>query len=295
MTKISIAIFSSSAKALPALKALIKDKNLEINSIVTALPKRRGRDKQLTPNPIALFAQQQGIKCLELNDFQLLSTDYCLLITDLFLILDFDLLLPPEWFNHPKNGTLNLHFSLLPKYRGPAPVQWALIKGETESGISLIKINDKFDHGPIVYQRKFPIDLNDTAESLYVKLWQETSKILGQTIKQYIKGNLKSITQPVKSPTAYARRLTKTDGFVAWHKLETAMKGTQANRLHNLIRGLHPWPGAYTTIQTGKKEIQLKILCSKIENNCLVLETVQLSGKSPISFKAFIAGHPNLY
>jgi len=208
---------------------------------------------------------------------------------ELFFVAHFDQLIPPDWFNSAEYGSLNLHFSLLPKYRGPAPIQWALIKGETEVGISVLKLSAQFDQGDIVWQKPIAISSQTTSGELYKKLFKISTQEMPQIIKQYIKGQLKLTTQPSKSPTVYARRLTKQDGFLSWLKLEAALKGQDSVRIHNLIRGLSPWPGVWTELKSKR----LKVLKSSIntKNNCLEIKQVQFEGKQPISFSAFKAGY----
>lgn len=206
---------------------------------------------------------------------------------DLFLVADFGFLMPKSWFNFPKYQTLNIHPSLLPKYRGPAPVQWAIINGETETGLSIMKINKEFDQGDVVYQQKVDININDTTPELYNKIFNLAGEKIGQIIEKYIQGQLDTQSQPEKSPTQYARKLTKKDGFVGWQEIMAGLEGQQSLKIHNLVRGLLPWPGVWSQFKNKK----IKILKSHLKNSKLVIDQVQIEGKQPISWQAFSVGY----
>lgn len=183
---------------------------------------------------------------------------------DLVISADYGEKLPP--------GGLNLHPSLLPKYRGATPVPWQILNNEKQSGISIIKMVEEFDAGPIYAQEIVPILSNDTSPDLLKRCFTAGAKLLISILPKYLEDKITPISQPTKSPTPYCKKFTKNDGFVTWKNLDLA-------KLDRKIRALHPWPGVWTTLP-DKRILKL------LPNN-----KVQLEGKQPISYKQFLAGH----
>lgn len=228
---------------------------------------------------------------------------------DLFFVSHFDQIVPPEWFNSAKHGALNLHFSKLPKFRGPAPVQWAIISGEKEVGISVIKINQEFDKGAVVWQKTYPLLPNYHSDQVYKNLYQTISPKVPQIINQYIKDKTNITPQPNKNVGIYARRLLKKDGFldlkilksVLYKKplqnccmpevLKHAKRKLSPLAVHDMVRGLYPWPGVYTFFTHHQKDLRLKILETRVFKNRLQIKRVQVEGKKPISWQVFKNGY----
>lgn len=215
-----------------------------------------------------------------------------------------------EVLNWPKYGCLNVHASLLPRWRGASPVFAAIKNGDKETGVTIMKMTKEVDRGPILEQKKIKIrqpnasldpssrtprdDGNhnfDNRESLTKKLGILGGRLIVETLKKLKKGQIKFISQPKKSPTVYTRRLTKEDGEINWSKSPA--------EIEKLIRAVTPWPGATASLKfkiTNSKwqNIEnIKILKAHIGSGKLVVDTVQLAGKNPISWKQFMVGHTN--
>lgn len=244
--------------------------------------------------------------------------------TDFFVVAGYGKILPPEWLTLPSHGSLNIHFSLLPKYRGANPAEWAILMSETQTGISLITMNSKIDGGDIISQRPIRITPQDNRETLYSKLYTLSASHSPQDILKYYhwlqKKDANCQTSLAPRPqqhyvSPYARLLKRDDGFLPWITIQKAMTGqplTPANfstplfkdicvhlckKLNNnpiqkdyvsLIdrssRALYGFPGLWTMVPTIKGDKRLKIHTTSIYQNQLKLETVQLEGLSPTLF-----------
>jgi len=222
---------------------------------------------------------------------------------DVGVLASFGAIVPPEILNSPKHGILNIHPSLLPKYRGPSPVQTAILNGEQQTGVTIIKMDEEIDHGPIVAQFREEILPTDTAESLYFRLFSAGAEVLKTILPAYINGRIQ-LREQDHSQATYTKKLTRENGFIPPEKLKEAIAGNNAEIVDRQIRAYHPWPGTYTIIKfqipnkfqiNSKFKIQnkrLKILRAHLENGKLVLDQVQLEGKRPVSFKQFCEGYP---
>ena len=171
---------------------------------------------------------------------------------DLIVVVAFGKVLPPKVLSIPKKGCVNIHFSLLPRYRGPAPVQWALVNGDSYTGVSSIFMKEEVDTGDIILQRKVSIDPEDNYLSLLAKLCEVGVSLLEETLNLIREGKISPHPQDI-SGISYAPFLKKSDGQINWND--------SSRRIVNRIRALNPWPGAYIEINDGKK---VKILEAKI-------------------------------
>jgi len=175
-------------------------------------------------------------------------------------------------------GGLNLHPSLLPKYRGPTPVPYQILNQEKESGISIIKMTDQFDAGPLIAQEKVPILADDTAPDLLKRCFTSGAQLLIKILPDYLNNK---ITQKIQDETqaTYTRKFTKANGFISWEEFKTNRLSPEFDRK---IRALFPWPGVWTNLPNGKT---LKLLPKNL---------LQLEGKQPITFRQFLAGYRHL-
>ena len=215
--------------------------------------------------------------------------------------------LPAEVLNWPKYGCLNVHASLLPRWRGASPVFGAIVNGDKETGVSIMRMTEKVDRGPILGQVKTLIEYDLTRETLTRKLGILGGKLIVETLKKLENGQINEVKQPSKSSTFYTHRLIKDSGRIDWQKSPV--------EIERFIRAVTPWPGAWTEYRdegrrTKDEGRRLKILKAHIEKilsprDChaptsvgarndvvLVIDEVQLAGKNPISWKQFLAGHP---
>ncbi len=207
---------------------------------------------------------------------------------DVGIVASFGALIPKDIISWPKKGLLNLHPSLLPKYRGPTPVPAAILNGEKETGLTIIQVDEQIDHGPIVAQFKEAIKPEDTSESLLQRLFKMGAEVLTTILPAYLEGKIKLREQNHFQAT-YTQKLTREDGKMNWSK--------SADYLERFVRAMYPWPGAWTEIKLKMKNEKLKIkrlkiLKTHLENGKLVLNIVQLEGKKPVNFKQFLEGYP---
>ncbi|HHW32213.1 MAG TPA: methionyl-tRNA formyltransferase [Clostridiaceae bacterium] len=224
--------------AVPCLRMLIRE-GYQIEAVVTQPDKPKGRGKKLASPPVKLCAQEFGIKVLQpekvkTEDFinQLRSMEPDMLVT-----VAYGKILPKEILDIPKLGCVNVHASLLPKYRGAAPIQWAIINGEKVTGITTMLTNIGMDTGDILL--KSPVEITDdmTAGELHDKLALLGADVLRETIEMLRAGILKPTPQNHDEAT-YAPMIKKEIGQINWN--------LSSGEIHNLVRGLNPWPGAYT-------------------------------------------------
>lgn len=228
---------------------------------------------------------------------------------DVGVLASYGKILPSEILAIPKHGILNIHPSLLPKYRGPSPVQTAILNGEKKTGVSIIKIDEKMDHGPIVAQFEEDIRPGDTAESLYFRLFEEGAKVLLTILPAYLKGRIE-LREQDHSQATFTRLLKKEDGFIPSELFvpkQSPSRGSTSNyklspynleptpeNLERFIRTMTPWPGAWTLLRlrSSGQAKRLKILKAHLEGGKLILDQVQLEGKKPVSWKQFQEGYP---
>jgi methionyl-tRNA formyltransferase len=237
--------------SVPTLKAL-HEENHDVVLVVTQPDRPKGRGRRITQSPIKETALQLGydvvqptsIKTREFVD-QLGHYE-----PDFVIVVAFGQLLPENVLAQARTGAINVHASLLPKYRGPAPIQWAIINGELETGICTILMDKGMDTGDILLSLREPIRADDTAGSLHDRLAKKGANVLTDTLMAYSDNTIQAKPQDHSAAT-YAPMLAKNDGRVDWEK--------SAESLEPFIRGVTPWPGAYTFF----KEKRLKLFRSR--------------------------------
>lgn len=246
-----IVFFGTPEFAIPSLDILLKN-DYQIVGVVTAPDKEKGRGLKLNFSPVKKFALSKNLILLQPEslkdlDFQIQLKE---LKPDLGIVVAYRIL-PREVYTIPQLGTFNLHASLLPKYRGAAPIQWALINGEKVTGVTTFFLEEKVDTGNIILQREVPIDDEDNFQTLHDKLAIVGSQLVLETVKLIETGKFELIPQDESLATP-APKITKEICRINWFN--------RAQEIHNLIRGLTPTPGAFT-IHNGKV---IKIYKSKI-------------------------------
>jgi len=235
------------AFALPALKT-IHDSPHEIILVITQPDRPKGRGLKLTPPPVkelALSLDLPIIQPLKIKDPAIVQ-ELKNLMPELILIVAYGQLLPQEILALPPYGCVNVHPSLLPKYRGPAPIPWAILRGEKNTGVTTMFLGEGVDNGPILLQEEVEIEPMDTAATLHDKLAIAGAKLLLKTIDGLEKGTIFPIAQPDELAT-YAPKLSKEAGRIDWTK--------PAQEIHNQVRATNPWPGAYTFYAGEKLKI----------------------------------------
>ena len=262
-----IIFFGSSKFVIPIIKIL--NQSFDLVLVVTT--------DQLD-GAVPTYCQQNKIEFISIKKFneviiqKLKSSKYPIAI-----LADFGLIIPEKILNLFPKGIINIHPSLLPKYRGPTPVQTAILEGEKITGVSIIRLDKQVDHGPILNQVKEPILPNDTSESLYQRLFDMGANLLPKTITRYLKGDLKLSAQNHKEAT-FTNPLTRQNGFIDLTKIKP-------QKLKQMIKAYFPWPGVWSEIRTKDKVLRIKFLP---ENK------IQIEGKRPISYKDFINGYPEV-
>lgn len=231
--------------AAASLEALLKSDDVVVG-VVTQPDRPKGRGQVLTPSPVKLLAQREKIPLLQplkMKDPEFLQT-LAGWKPDLIAVTAFGRILPPAILSLPPLGCINVHGSLLPKYRGAGPIQWAIINGERETGITTMLMDEGMDTGAMLLQEAIPITAEDTASTLSPRLAELGGRLLVETIARLKAGTL--VPQPQDSSQAtMAPLLKKEDGIIDW----TLPAAALANR----VRGLSPWPGAYTAVPGGDR------------------------------------------
>lgn len=272
----------------------------DVCAVFTQPDKPRGRKMVMTPPAVKVCAQSHNIPVYQPNT---LKDGKALdiikeLSPDVIVVAAYGKILPKEIIEYPQYGCINVHGSILPKYRGAAPIQWSVINGDSETGITTMLMNEGLDTGDMLLVRKTPISIDDTASSVFDRLASIGADLIVETLDLAEKGELNPIKQDDALST-YAPMLDKSISEIDWSK--------DALTVHNLVRGLYDWPIAYTYLQ-GKK---LKIYKTAISDLCgnageivsvspltvacgsgaLEILELQLEGKKRMDYKSFLLGH----
>ena len=286
--------------AVPSLKAL-HESNHQIAAVVTGADKERGRGQKVTFTPVKEFALKNNIPVLQpekLKDEKFI-TQLKSFSADLFVIVAFRIL-PEEVYTIPSKGSFNLHGSLLPKYRGAAPIQWALIKGEVETGVTTFMLEAKVDTGNIILQEKINISDDDDFGSLHDKMSMLGANVVVRTAEQ-IESGIYKLNMQDNSLASPAPKITKELCEIDWNK--------SAEQIHNLIRGLSPYPGALFNFKnkmikiyktkvvedSSTKSGQIKQTKTSLTigcgNNSLEILELQQEGKKRMKIEEFLRGY----
>jgi methionyl-tRNA formyltransferase len=224
--------------AVPPLQAL-QENGFQVLAVVTQPDRPKGRGRKLTPPPVKETATAFRIPVIQPETVR--SDEFHQrmrqLAPDLFVVVAFGQILPPSLLEIPAMGAVNVHASLLPRHRGAAPIQWAIIEGDKETGVATMMMDKGMDTGDILLMEKTPIAAEETAAELHDRLSEMGAPLLLETLKRLTAGDLSPIPQDPAKAT-YAPMLKKTDGEIDWSQ--------PAERIARRIRGMTPWPGAYT-------------------------------------------------
>ena len=292
--------------AVPTLKKLY-DSGYEVQAVFTQPDKPKGRGYKLTPPPVKVLAQEHDTPVYQPQSLKKDGEEYVKIINDLapdcIVVAAYGKMLPKSVLDIPRLGCVNVHGSLLPKYRGAAPIQQAVIDGEKESGVTIMQMGTGLDTGDMISRIVVPLAKDETGGSLFDKLAQAGAELLVQTLPSIFDGTATREKQPEESPTPYAAMISKKMGLLDFSK--------NAEELERLVRGLDPWPSAFTfinakTLKVWKSSVLEKqtqeapgtvIAADKggIQVACgqkvLVLHEVQLEGKKRMEADAFLRGY----
>lgn len=240
-TPLNLIFMGTAPLAATILQSLLGAPELAIRAVVTQPDKPKGRELKLQFSAVKEVAVAAGIPVLQplkARDPAFIA-ELAAFAPDLGIVAAYGQILPQSILDLPRLGCLNVHTSLLPRYRGAAPIQWAILDGLAETGVTIMKMDAGLDTGPIVSTASTPIHAEDTAATLHDRLATLGARLLLETIPAFAAGRLTPIPQPAEGAT-YARKITKEDGLLEW--------SAAAETLWNKIRGLNPWPSAYTHV-----------------------------------------------
>ena len=241
--------------AVPSLTALHENR-MDISLVITQPDRKKGRGRKLVSPPVKEAAEAFGYPIIQPDSIRTPSAQSKIqqLKPDIIVVVAFGQLLPKSMLGFAKKGVVNLHASLLPKYRGPAPIQWAIINGETETGLTTMLVDEGMDTGDMLLSETVPILNDDTSQTLHDKMADIGAILLVKTLNGLREGNLHPISQD-HSQATYAPMLEKKDGLINWHQ--------PSHKIEAFIRGMNPWPGAFTRVD-GKR---LKIFRATVETS----------------------------
>ena len=239
--------------AVPPLRALL-DAGYDVVGAVTQPDRPAGRGHKLTPCPVKLLAQERGVPVVQFERIKSPEGVACLreLAPDMMVTAAFGQILSREILDIPQYGTVNVHASLLPRYRGSAPINWCILNGETVAGVTTMLTDAGMDTGDMLLKAETPIGELETAGELTARLSDLGAELLIETLKRYPHGDLKPTPQN-PDEASYQPMLNKEMGRVDWAK--------GAQEIANQVRGLNPWPGAYTENENGRLKIYLAKAC----------------------------------
>jgi methionyl-tRNA formyltransferase len=299
-------IFMGTAElSCASLERLASDPQIRIAAVVTQPDKPRGRDLNLQSPPVKVLAQKFGLPVLQppkARD-QTFISELRAAKPELIIVAAYGHILPQAILDMPRFGCLNVHTSLLPRYRGAAPIQWAIADGESQTGVTIMKMDAGMDTGGILVQRPTPILPEDDSASLHNRLAQLGADLLLETIPDYLCGKIEPKPQPEGG--TYAPKIKKEDGHINWNMA--------ARTIFNRMRAFRPWPGAFTFLDRDSKALLLKIwqadvvetkgaagqILSADENGIVIgcgeqalrVMELQLEGGRRLRAREFLTGH----
>lgn len=278
MKKYKIIFLGTPGFALPSLQALIKDASFEVGAVITEPDKPAGRNRKLTPPPVKILAEKYYIPVWQPDKIRNLKLKIKNLQPHVAVVVAYGQIIPKEILEIPEHGFINIHPSLLPKYRGPAPIQAAILNNNKQTGVTLMKMDEKMDHGDVVASCKLQgLSCKVNYQNLSEKLARVGADLLIKTLPDYLAGKIKGHPQNHQKAT-YTKLIKKVDGLINWKE--------PIKIIERKIRAYNPWPGCFTYLN-GKR---LKIIKAHLESNKLVFDEVQLEGKKPLNWQEFKLG-----
>lgn len=296
---LKIAFMGTPEFSIPTLRSLIEAGH-DIKAVYTQPPRPAGRGKKLRPSPIESFAIENGLNVFSptslkdpINQEKLKKLDL-----DVAIVVAYGLILPKEILETPKHGAINVHASLLPRWRGAAPIHRAIMAGDKETGITIMQMDEGLDTGPILSMTSVPIKQDATTQSLHDELSELGGKCLGETLIKLEKGTLTPRTQPKEGMT-YAPKIEKSEAQINWQDT--------AKDIDRKVRGLNPFPGAWFSIKGERIKVlkghevemvgpvgqalddQMTIGCGE---GAYKIEIAQKAGKAPMKIQDFLRGSP---
>ncbi len=297
MLKLKTVFFGTHEFAVTILKELLARDFISVELVITQPDRKVGRKQTTEESPIKKLATAHNIPIGQPESLK----NYTLPFTpDLNIVAQYGLIIPKKIINAPKFGSINVHGSILPKYRGASPIQSALINGEKETGVTIMLMDEKMDNGPILTQKSLPIDEYDNYAALSGKMAVMGSELLTDTVQKYVAGYINS--KPQEGEPTFTKLLTKEDGKIDFNKT--------ADEIYNQYRGLSTWPGVWTTwngkrlkllkiaksektLPAGQTAVENKKILIGCGNGTIEIFELQLEGKNPTDAKTFLNGYKN--
>lgn len=308
---ISILFFGTPEFALPALRALM-DAGYTVVGVVTQPDGAWGRKRVFTPPPVKVLAEQHGIPVFqpEILDAEQLAHEIPL--ANLFVVAAYGKIIPAAILALPKFGALNIHPSLLPRWRGPSPIQITILSGDTETGVTIMQIDEQMDHGPAIAASSLPLPAHSriTYPELHDRLADLGAKLLIEIIPKWLAGTITPTPQDETKAT-YCKLLTRDDGRIDWRK--------STEEIERMIRAFDPWPGTWTIWHTPDRDIRVRIteadaiadeapdkipghvwqnqshpLLIQTGHGSLAIKKLGMEGKNIVDASSFLRGHPSL-
>lgn len=307
-----VVFFGTPEFAVPSLQALLDGPD-EVVGVVCQPDRPSGRGQKVQAPPVKQLAERHGIAVAQPVKLKTdeLPDQLAVWQADLAVVAAYGRILPPRLLALPRLGCINVHASLLPRHRGAAPIQWAILTGDAETGVTIMRMDAGLDTGGIISTRATAIVPEDNAQTLHDRLAVLGAELLVQTIPRYVSGELPPRPQPAEGVT-YARKLTKDDGRLDWSQ--------PASILHNRLRAFTPWPGTFTFLPAQPKLLLLKVWRAELalahgspapsatpgqvlsadrpgilvacREGALRLLEVQKEGSRRMTAAEFLAGHP---
>lgn len=307
MPDLRVLFMGTAELACASLEALCRAPGLQVVAVVTQPDKPKGRELKLQPTPVKAVAIKHELPvCQPVKARAPEFVDQLRgLAPDLIVVVAYGQILPRAILDIPKFGCLNVHTSLLPKYRGAAPIQWAIFNGDAETGVTIMKMDAGLDTGEIASEVRTPIADTDDSQTLHDRLAKLGADLLVRTIPEYVSGRITPRPQPAVG-ASYARKITKEDGRIDWSR--------PAREIWNQVRAFTPWPGAFTYLQGNGASKLLKIWDAAVQEHAFktpgeILEAgkfgilvacgehalrileLQLEGGKRLTAQQFLAGH----
>jgi methionyl-tRNA formyltransferase len=299
-----IVFFGTPSFALPTLRGLLEGPD-QVVAVVTQPDREKGRGRKVVISPVKELALPHGLPLLQPEKVREEMFHEALkgLQPDIIVVVAYGQILPKSILNIPTHGAVNVHASLLPKYRGAAPIAWAILNGEKVTGVTTMVMDEGMDTGDILLQREVLIGGEESCETLYDRLASVGAQLLLETLAKMKEKNIQPISQDHPKAT-YAPPLKKEDGHIDWKK--------EAKEIDRQIRAFNPWPGAFTKLDhqllkiykgeirerppTGKAGTVVWVGSDLIEvetgRDSFVIKEIQLEGRRRMTIREFLCGHP---
>ncbi len=295
---IKVAFFGTNNESIPALNVLLGSSDISVVLGVTSAPKRGDRN-QMKECPVHIILKKQGIPVVFVADSNA-NEMIRKLGVDINVVVSYGKILSKDSINSARIGTINVHPSLLPKFRGPTPVPAAIMSGEDETGVTIIDMDEKMDHGPIIDSVKVPLKGNEKMPDLLISLMKIGADRLVNVIKEYVSGEIKKTAQDHAKAT-FTKLFTRDSGRI--------IAGFDSVLFERMVRALNPWPGVWMMVEQKGKPCKLKILEAHLDNykeqenssiiesdkilriGRLILDRILFEGKKSVSGAEFAATH----